>query len=156
MLWCGSRPISRSIYLFSSAFKMGIESYRRFYSHWLHVIWLYRLVGITDVRMNTAVLFLYGIMGGCDYANSMYPVWHNRLHAVGEEKSVADTFSLYEFVVSYISSVTAAYWLLDTLVPSYVWCIFLVLSWVGHVVLGKLWMRRISKLRHTTYRHVPI
>ena len=45
----------------------------RFYSHWIHVIWLYRLVDIyypfASRSWNTATLILYGIVGGCDYAN---------------------------------------------------------------------------------------
>ena len=138
---------------------MNLESYRRFYSHWIHVIWFFRYVqsyyDTIDLRLNTAVLLLYGVMGGCDYANSMYQVWYNRLHAVGEDSKVADTFSLYEFAVTYVASVSSAYWLIETVIPAYVWLILLALSWSGHLILSRMWRVRISKLRHTAYRHVP-
>lgn len=139
---------------------MKLESYRRFYSHWIHAIWFYRVLQCyydhLDVRLNTAVLFLYGVMGGCDYAICMYDIWHNRLHAVGEDPKVADKFSIYEFAVAFLASFSSAYWLLETVIPVYVWFIVLVLSWVGHTVLARVWRVRISKLRHTAYRHVPI
>ena len=132
----------------------------RFYSHWIHVIWLYRLVDVyypfASKPWNTATLILYGVVGGCDYANRMYPVWHNRLHAVNENPNVADRFSLSEFVVAFVASIVSAYWFLDTLLPQWAWVILLVKAWLGDVLLKRLWNKHISKLRQATYRHVPI
>lgn len=139
---------------------MKMESYRRFYSHWLHVLWVYRLLqnyAITPNRtMDTVALFLYGIMGGCDYANSMYPVWHNRLHAVGEDSAVADKFSVYEFFVAFLASLVSAYWLLDTWVPDYAWAALCACAWAGHAALARMWAHRIGRLKHAAYRHVPL
>ena len=132
----------------------------RFYSHWIHVIWLYRLVDIyypfALKSWNTATLVLYGIVGGCDYANRMYPVWHNRLHAVNENPNVADRFSLSEFVVAFLASIVSAYWFLDNLLPPWVWLILLVKAWGGDFILKRLWNKHLSKLTQATYRHVPI
>jgi len=132
----------------------------RFYSHWVHIIWLYRLVDVyypfTSKTWNTVTLVLYGIVGGCDYANRMYPVWHTRLHAVNENPNVADRFSLSEFVVALIASVASAYWLLDTLLPPWAWGILLIQAWVGDFMLKRLWKKHLTKLTQATYRHVPI
>lgn len=126
----------------------------------MHVIWFYRALQhyylSADARMDTVVLLLYGVMGGCDYAICMYDIWHNRLHAVGEDPNVADKFSIYEFAVAYLASFSSAYWLLDTVIPAYVWATVLVLAWVGHTILERVWRVRISRLRHAAYRHVPI
>ena len=99
---------------------MRSESFRRFYSHWIHVIWIYRWMQkyfiVPNKDMDTVAFFLYGIMGGCDYANSMYPVWHNRLHAVGGtapwRTSSPSTSS------SLATSLASCYWLLDTRMPT--------------------------------------
>ena len=131
----------------------------RFYSHWLHVLWLYRFVDIyypfTSKTWNTVTLILYGIVGGCDYANRMYPVWHNRLHAVNENPNVADRFSLSEFAVAFIASIVSAYWILDNLIPQWAWIILLLKAWAGDIILKRLWRKHLSKLSQATYRHVP-
>ena len=131
----------------------------RFYSHWLHVLWLYRFVDIyypfTSKTWNTVTLILYGIVGGCDYANRMYPVWHNRLHAVNENPNVADRFSLSEFAVAFIASIVSAYWILDNLIPPWAWIILLLKAWAGDIILKRLWRKHLSKLSQATYRHVP-
>lgn len=140
--------------------EMRAESFRRFYSHWIHVLWVYRWMQnyfiVRNRNMDTVAFFLYGIMGGCDYANSMYPIWHNRLHAVGEDVSVADKFSIYEFFVAFLASLASSYWLLDTQVPDIAWLVILACSWIGHLTLANLWQSRIGKLKHAAYRHVPI
>ena len=132
----------------------------RFYSNWIHAIWLYKLVDVyypfSSKTWNTVTLVLYGIVGGCDYAIRMYPVWHTRLHAVNENQNVADRFSIYEFAVSCVASMCSIYWFLDNYVPPYVWAICLVITWVGHFVLKKSWTFHLGKLRASTYKHVPI
>ena len=131
----------------------------RFYSHWIHVIWLYRLVNIyypfASETRNTITLLLYGIVGGCDYANRMYPIWHKRLHAVNENPNVADRFSLFEFAITFLASIVSAYWMLDNLIPPWAWGILLITSWIGHIILRKLWQKHLSRLTQATYRHVP-
>ena len=106
--------------------------------------------------MDTLAFFLYGIMGGCDYANSMYPVWHHRLHAVGEESAVADKFSIYEFFVAFLASLASSYWLLNTHISPFVWLALLASAWAGHIFLHRAWKRRLSRLKHAAYRHVPL
>ena len=106
--------------------------------------------------MDTVAFFLYGIMGGCDYANSMYPVWHSRLHAVGEDSAVADKFSIYEFFVAFLASLASSYWLLDTRLPDLAWVGIVLCAWIGHVILASAWQRRLGKLKHAAYRHVPL
>lgn len=132
----------------------------RFYSHWIHVIWLYRFVNvyypIATKHLNTVVLFLYAVMGGCDYAIRMYEVWKNRLHAVNENPSVADNFSLGEFFVAFLASFSSAFWLLDNLCPPWVWSIVLLCSWIGHYLLDRRWRSHFNRLQHAAYRHVPI
>lgn len=138
---------------------MVLISKMRFYSHWIHVIWLYKLVDVyypfATEGWDTVTLFLYGIVGGCDYAIRMYPIWHNRLHAVNENMNVADKFSVYEFIVAALASLCSVYWFLKTIIPAYVWAIWLILAWVGHVVLSKIWKLRLNKLQASTYKHVP-
>ena len=132
----------------------------RFYSDWIHVIWLYKLVNVyypfATKTWNTVTLFLYGIVGGCDYAIRMYPVWHNRLHAVNENLNVADRFSVYEFLVSTLASVCSVYWFFETHIPAYVWACMLIICWVGHIILKRVWTLYLNKLQASTYKHVPI
>lgn len=131
----------------------------RFYSNWIHIIWLYKLLDFyymfSTKTWNTVTLFLYGILGGCDYANRMYPVWHNRLHAVNENQNVADRFSIWEFLVSNIASVCSIYWFFDTYIPVWLWVILLALAWVGDRLLKRAWKSHLDKLQRATYKHVP-
>ena len=131
----------------------------RFYSNWIHCVWLYKLVDFyypfATTTWNTVTLVLYGIVGGCDYALRMYPVWHTRLHAVNESLNVADRFSLYEFGVSCIASMVSVYWFFETQVPPFVWAICLVVAWIGDFILQKSWKMHLGKLQASTYRHVP-
>ena len=132
----------------------------RFHSNWIHVIWLYKLVDFyypfATAMWNTVTLVLYGIVGGCDYALRMYPVWHTRLHAVNESLSVADRFSLYEFAVSMVASMVSVFWFFETHVPPFVWAIALALAWIGDFLLQKSWKLHLGKLQASTYKHVPI
>lgn len=132
----------------------------RFYSDWVHAIWLYKIVDFyypfASKTWNTVTLVLYGIVGGADYALRMFPVWHTRLHAVNESLSVADRFSLYEFAVSCIASMVSAYWFFESHVPPFVWGIALALAWIGDFLLQKSWKMHLSKLQASTYKHVPI
>ena len=132
----------------------------RFYSDWVHSIWLYKIVDFyypfSSKTWNTVTLVLYGIVGGADYALRMFPVWHTRLHAVNENLSVADRFSLYEFAVSCIASMVSAYWFFATHVPPLVWAIALALAWIGDFLLQKSWKLHLGKLQASTYKHVPI
>jgi hypothetical protein len=132
----------------------------RFYSDWVHSIWLYKIVDFyypfSSKTWNTVTLVLYGIVGGADYALRMFPVWHTRLHAVNENLSVADRFSLYEFAVSCIASMVSAYWFFETHVPPLVWAIALALAWIGDFLLQKSWKLHLGKLQASTYKHVPI
>ena len=132
----------------------------RFYSNWIHAIWLYKLVDFyypfATKNWNTVTLFLYGVVGGCDYALRMFPVWHTRLHAVNESLSVADRFSLYEFTVSFVASVVSVFWFFETHIPVYVWAIMLAVAWIGDFILKKRWQHHLSKLQASTYKHVPI
>jgi hypothetical protein len=130
----------------------------RFYSHWIHIIWLYK---ITDYyypfetkTLNTVVLFSYGVMGGCDYTDRMYKVWHKRLHAVNEDPNVADAFSLGEFFIAFLASISSVYWFLDTLIVPWVWLIILVAAWSGHYLIAKRWKFHFDKLERSAYRHV--
>ena len=122
-------------------------------------MWLYKLVDFyypfASKNWNTVTLVLYGIVGGCDYALRMYPVWHTRLHAVNESLTVADRFSLYEFAVSCIASMCSIYWFFETHVPPFAWAICLAVSWVGDFILKKTWKMHLSKLQASSYRHVP-
>lgn len=131
----------------------------RFYSHWIHVIWLYKLIDLyysfSTKTSNTATLILYGILGGSDYANRMYPVWHNRLHAVNENPNVADKFSIWEFMVSNTASMCSVYWFLNTFIPPWVWVILLGLSWLGDYLLRRSWRSHLTKLQRAAYKHVP-
>lgn len=131
----------------------------RFYSDWIHAIWLYKLVNFyypfSTKTLNTVTLVLYGIVGGCDYALRMYPVWHTRLHAVNESLAVADRFSLYEFAVSMVASMVSVFWFFKTHVPPLVWGIALAAAWIGDFLLEKSWRLHLGKLRASTYKHVP-
>ena len=132
----------------------------RFYSNWIHAIWLYKLIDFyypfATKNWNLVTLVLYGIVGGCDYALRMYPVWHTRLHAVNENENVADRFSLYEFIVSCIASMVSIFWFLETEIPAYVWVIFVTFAWIGDFILKKMWNIHLGKLQASTYKHVPI
>ena len=132
----------------------------RFYSDWIHSIWLYKLVDyyypFSSKTWNTVTLVLYGIVGGADYALRMYPVWHTRLHAVNQSLAVADRFSIYEFVVSCIASMVSVFWFFQTHVPPFVWGIALAVAWIGDFLLKKSWKLHLSKLQASTYKHVPI
>ena len=132
----------------------------RFYSDWIHAVWIYKLVGFyypfTTKTWNTVTLVLYGVVGGADYALRMYPVWHTRLHAVNQSLAVADRFSLYEFVVSCIASMVSVYWFFQTHVPPFVWGIALAVAWIGDFLLKKSWKLHLGKLQASTYKHVPI
>lgn len=132
---------------------------RRFTSIWIHFLWLYRMLDVyypfSTVNWNTATLFLYGLVAACDYANEMYPVWHTRLHSVGEDVNVADKFSLLEFAVAYLAGVASAYWFLDTHVSPVAWLCILTFAWIGHFALIKVWDRHLSRLRYAAYGHVP-
>ena len=132
----------------------------RFYSDWIHALWLYKLVDVyypfATKTWNTVTLVLYGIVGGCDYALRMYPIWHTRLHAVNENLNVADRFSVYEFAVSCVASIASGFWFFDTHLPAYSWVIFIVVAWVGDFVLNKTWKAHLSRLQASTYKHVPI
>lgn len=131
----------------------------RFYSNWIHVIWLYKLLDLyymfSSQASDTFTIFLYGILGGSDYANRMYPVWHNRLHAVNENPHVADRFSIWEFIVSDLASMCSVYWFLNTLIPPWVWVVCLVLSWVGDYFLRRAWRTHLTKLQRAAYTNVP-
>lgn len=131
----------------------------RFYSHWLHVLWMYNFVNVyypfASKAWNTAALILYGIMGGCDYANRMYAFWKARLHAVNENPDVADKFSLGEFFVAFLASISSSYWLLDTFIPAWCWLLILALAWVGDTVVEKRWKYHFDKLERSAYSHVP-
>ena len=131
----------------------------RFYSNWIHIVWFYKLLDLyymfSTKTWNTTTLFLYGILGGSDYANRMYPVWHNRLHAVNENQNVADRFSIWEFFVSTIASICSVYWFLDTHVPAWVWLVLLVLAWVGDRLVKRAWKAHLDKLQRATYKYVP-
>lgn len=131
----------------------------RFYSNWIHVIWLYKLLdsyySFSTKAWGTMTLVLYGILGGSDYANRMYPVWYNRLHAVNESPRVADRFSIWEFIVSTVASVCSVYWFLDTHIPAWVWVILLVFAWCGDHLLKKAWRLHLTKLQKAAYNHVP-
>lgn len=122
-------------------------------------MWLYKIVDFyypfASKTWNTVTLVLYGIVGGCDYAIRMYPVWHTRLHAVGENMNVADQFSMFEFAVSALASICSVYWFFETHVQPYIWVICLVATWIGDFVLGKSWKMHLGKLRASTYKHVP-
>lgn len=137
-----------------------VEGFKmRFYSHWIHVIWMYKFVNVyypfESKVWNTAVLVLYGVMGGCDYANRMYKVWKARLHAVNENPNVADKFSLGEFFIAFLASVCSAYWLLDTFIQPWCWLILLACAWLGDAVLAKRWKFHFDKLERSAYSHVP-
>lgn len=131
----------------------------RFYSHWIHVIWMYKLVNayypFESKVWNTVVLAMYGIMGGCDYTNRMYNTWKARLHAVNENPNVADKFSLGEFFIAFLASICSVYWLLDTFLPAWCWLVLLVCAWVGHIALAKRWKFHFDKLKQSAYSHVP-
>ena len=131
----------------------------RFYSHWVHVIWLYKLLdyfyNFSTKSWNTAAVILYGILGGSDYANRMYPVWHNRLHAVNENPNVADRFSIWEFVVSSVSSVCSVYWFFESYIHPWVWVVLLVIAWIGDYMLRKAWRHHLTKLQRAAYKHCP-
>ena len=123
----------------------------RFFSNWIHAIWLYKLVDFyypfATKTWNTVTLVLYGVVGGADYALRMYPVWHTRLHAVNQSLNVADRFSIYEFLVSMVASMA---------VPPFVWVIALAVAWIGDFLLKKSWKLHLGKLQASTYKHVPI
>ena len=131
----------------------------RFYSNWIHVIWLYKLLDLYYIfstkTWDTTTLFLYGILGGSDYASRMYPVWHNRLHAVNENPNVADRFSIWEFLVSNIASICSVYWFLNTYIPAWVWVILLIFAWAGDHLLQRAWRSHLTKLQRAAYKHVP-
>lgn len=131
----------------------------RFYSHWIHVIWLYNFVNVyypfASRSWNTAVLVMYGITAGCDYVSRTYKIWKSRLHAVNENPDVADQFSLGEFFIALLASISSAYWTLPNYLPAWLWLILLVCAWVGHVALQKRWKFHLDKLRQSAYSHVP-
>jgi hypothetical protein len=131
----------------------------RFYSNWIHIIWLYKLVDyyycFSNKNWNTVAIVLYGVLGGSDYANRMYPVWHNRLHAVNENPNVADRFSIWEFVVSNIASVCSVYWFFDSHILPWIWLVLLVFAWVGDYMLRKAWRHHLTKLQRAAYKHCP-
>lgn len=130
----------------------------RFYSHWIHVLWLYRLVNayypFQTKQWNTAVLVMYSITAGCDYSIRMYKVWESRAHAVNQSK-VADQVSIAEFFFAFLASLGSGYWLLDNLIPPWLWLVFLGSAWTGHVVLQRRWKFYFDKLRQSAYSHVP-
>lgn len=131
----------------------------RFYSNWIHIIWLYKLADLyytfSNKTWNTVAIFLYGVLGGSDYANRMYPVWHTRLHAVNENVHVADRFSIWEFVVSNIASVCSVYWFFESYILPWVWVVLLVFAWVGDYMLKKAWRHHLTKLQRAAYKHCP-
>ena len=132
----------------------------RFYSDWIHAVWIYKLVDFyypfATKTWNTVTLVLYGVVGGADYALRMYPVWHTRLHAVNQSLNVADRFSIYEFVVSMVASMVSVFWFFETNVPPLVWGIALAVAWIGDFLLKKSWKLHLGKLQASTYKHVPI
>lgn len=123
------------------------------------MIWFYKLLDFyymfSTKTLNTITLFLYGILGGSDYATRMYPVWHNRLHAVNENLNVADRFSIWEFLVSNIASICSVYWFFETYVPVWIWVILLIFAWLGDCLVKRAWRSHLKKLQMAAYKHVP-
>lgn len=123
------------------------------------MLWLYKFINayypFESKSWNTAVVIMYSITAGCDYAIRMFRVWETRAHAVSESTNIADEFSLGEFFIAFLASLSSAYWLLDNLIPPWLWAVFLLCAWTGHVVLQRRWKFHFDKLRQSAYSHVP-
>ena len=132
---------------------------KRFYSVYIHLIWIYRCLDIyypcASITSNTAILCIYGIIGGADYILRMQPIWKTNLHAVGERTEISEYFSIIEFMSTYFASVSAAYWMLPSYIPTELWIFALIITWISDKVIAYLWKKHLSRLKHATFGHLP-